>query len=525
MQDKRYPHLAASGFTLDRRRFLTGAAALGLGAGLLPGLSGRAFADGPVSGGTLRLGMSGGSTTDVLDPRTLTDWVPVNVSYQIYNGLVEIDETNQAVPELLESWESKPGAAEWIFNVRKGVTFSNGKTLDADDIIYSINLHRGETTSGIKSTLAAIADVAKVTDSQIKITLTSGNADLPFILSDYHLMVVPKDFTDWANPIGTGGYVLESFDPGVRIVTKKRDGYWKAGRAYVDAIETTVIGDTTARTNALLTGEVDVINRLDPHAIDMLKGNDAISVTRNSAGQHAVFLMNCTAAPFDDVNVRMALKYGIDRQKIIDTVLRGYGVLGNDHPIPRTSPYHADLPQRAYDPDKAAFHLKKANLSSLSVDLSVSDAAFAGAADAGVLYQAAAAKAGITVNVKREPADGYWSNVWMKAPFCASYWGGRPTVDQMLSVAYLSDASYNDSFWKRPDFDKLVIAARTELDDAKRKELYFEAQKQISDDGGAMIPMFIDYLEASASHVKGVGTHPQFDLMGQRIGEKVWLEG
>lgn len=525
MVGRQNPHDLLDRLRLNRRTFLSGSSLAGLSAGLLPGLwPGLArAADTPVSGGTLRLGMSGGSSTDTLDPRTLTDWVPVNVCYQIYNGLVEIDEHNNAIPELLDSWEAKPGAAEWTFNVRKGVTFSNGKTLDADDVIYSINLHRGNTTSGIKSTLAAISDVTKVTPNQIKITLSSGNADLPFLLSDYHLLVVPNGFTDWLHPIGTGGYTLDSFDPGVRIVTKKRDGYWKQGRAHVDSIETTVIADTTARTNALLSGQVDVINRLDPRTVDILKKSPAVTVTRNSAGQHGVFLMNTTVAPFTDVNVRLALKYGIDRQKIIDTVLKGYGVLGNDHPIPHTSPYHADLPQRAYDPDKAAFYLKKSGLSSLAVELSVSDAAFSGAPDAGVLYQGAAAKAGITINLKREPADGYWDNVWMKAPFCASYWGGRPTVDQMLSVAYLSTASYNDTSWKRPDFDKLVIAARTELDEAKRKQLYFDAQKMISDDGGALIPMFIDYLEASSAKVMGVGTHPQFDLMGQRIGEKVWL--
>jgi len=123
---------------LDRREFLTGTALLGGMAGIAPRFIGGAYADEakPQSGGTLKLGMSGGATSDSLDPRTLTDWVPVNICYQIMNGLIEIDENNKAVPELFESWESKPGAKEWVFNVRKGVTFSNGKTLDADDVIY-----------------------------------------------------------------------------------------------------------------------------------------------------------------------------------------------------------------------------------------------------------------------------------------------------------------------------------------------------------------------------------------------------
>src|SRR5262249_26340316 len=157
----------------------------------------------------------------------------------------------------------------------------------------------------------------------------------------YHLMVVPNGFTDWAKPIGTGGYILETTEPGVRTITKKYANYWKPGRAHVDAIELIVINDAAARTNALISGQVDVINRLDGRTVNLLKKNSRVQVVRSSAGQHAVLVMNCTAAPYSDRNVRLALKYAIDRQKVIDTVLNGYGVIGNDQPIPRTNPYFA----------------------------------------------------------------------------------------------------------------------------------------------------------------------------------------
>ena len=512
---------------LDRREVLAGTALLGgLGmVGLSPSPGARAADTAPKTGGALKLGMSGGATSDSLDPRTVTDWVPVNLAFQVMNGFIEIDEHNKPIPELLDRWEAKPGAKEWIFDVRKGVTFSNGKTLDADDIIYSLNLHRGDTKSAAKATLADIDDVKKLGPNQIGITLSNGNVDLPYLLSDYHFFVVPNGWTDWMKPVGTGGYTLETFQPGIRSVTKKRDGYWKQNRGYVDSIEILVINDSTARTNALISGQVDVVNRLDARTVDLVRKRTGLQVIRNPAGQHATFLMNTTLKPFDDNNVRMALKYGIDRQKIIDTVLHGYGTLGNDHPIPKTSPFYAaDLPQRAYDPDKAKFHLKQAGLTSLPVTLDVSEAAFTGATDASLLYQNAAKDAGIDMTVQRKSSDGYFSSVWMKSPFCVSYWGGRPTADQMLTIAYKSDAAWNETYWKRPEFDKILLAARTELDEGKRKAMYFDLQKMISDDGGAVIPMFIDYLEAGAARVKGMGPHPMFDLMGQRIGEKVWLE-
>ncbi|MEA3151742.1 MAG: peptide/nickel transport system substrate-binding protein, partial [Gammaproteobacteria bacterium] len=148
---------------------------------------------------------------------------------------------------------------------------------------------------------------------------------------------------------------------------------------------------------------------------------------------------------------------------------------------------------------------------------------FAGAVDAGVLFQAAAADCGIAVNVKREPADGYWSQVYVKAPFYASYSDGRATVDGALSKAYKSTSATNDTSWRRPEFDRIANTARGTLDPAKRRELYGECQRMIAQEGGAIIPMFIDHIEAGSTRVRGWTPSAIFDLMGQRIGEKVWL--
>ena len=136
-------------FEIDRRQLLAGAGAL-----LISASTGQALAQSvPKSGGTLRLGMEGGSASDSLDPRTYADSIPISYSLMFWNQLVEIDAKGNATPELAESWESKPGAAEWIFNIRRGISFGSGKTLDADDVIYSINMHRGETKSPAKGIL------------------------------------------------------------------------------------------------------------------------------------------------------------------------------------------------------------------------------------------------------------------------------------------------------------------------------------------------------------------------------------
>ncbi|MFD2173955.1 ABC transporter substrate-binding protein [Rhodobacter lacus] len=507
---------------ISRRGVLAGGAALGL-----LGLSGRPLRaeTAPTKGGVLKLGIGGGSTTDDFDTRKLTDWVPVNQAYMVMNGLVEIDANNTAQPELFESWEAAEGAVDWTFKVRQGITFHNGKTLTADDILYSLNLHRGDSGSAARSVAAAIKDIVKLDETTVKITLESGNADLPYVLSDYHFLVVPEGFDDWMNPIGTGPFKLERMEPGVRARFVRNESYWKPGCANVDAVEVIVINDIAARTNALMSGQVHAINSVDFKTVDLLGRNPNIEIVKSAGGQHFTFLMDCTQAPFTDTNIRLAIKHAVDREQLLTTALRGYGQLGNDHPIPKTDRFfNAELPQRAYDPEKAKFYLKQAGLDSLSITLSASDAAFAGAVDAAAIFRTAAAGAGIDVTLKREPADGYWNDVWMKAPFCMSYWGGRPTADQMLTIAYESTSAQNDTHWNNARFDSLLTEARALLDEEKRREIYWELQQIIHDDGGAMIPMFGDYLDAVSKKVKGVTPHPMFNLMGARMAEKVWLD-
>jgi len=185
-----------------------------------------------------------------------------------------------------------------------------------------------------------------------------------------------------------------------------------------------------------------------------------------------------------------------------------------------------DIEQRRYDPDKAKYHYKRSGYSG-PVLLHTSDAAFAGAEDAAVLYQQQAARAGIKVEVRRDPADGYWSEVWNKKPFCVSYWGGRPTQDQMYSVAYKSDAPWNDSRWFRPKFDELLIAARIELDEAKRAEMYRQMALMVRDDGGLILPMFNDFIDARSKKLAGFVRDPTgpLPLSNGHAHMRCWFKG
>jgi peptide/nickel transport system substrate-binding protein len=234
--------------------------------------------------------------------------------------------------------------------------------------------------------------------------------------------------------------------------------------------------------------------------------------------------MQCITPPFDNNDLRLALKYAIDRKEMVDKILRGYGSIGNDFPINAAYPlFSDDIPQRTYDPDKAKFHFKKSGHEG-PVVLRTSDVAFPGAVDAAALYQQSCAKAGITLSVKREPGDGYWSEVWNKKPFAASYWIGRPTQDQQYSTVYLSTADWNETRFRDPSFDKMVVAARAELDPAKRKAIYRDMALIIRDRGGAVIPMFNDWIDAVSDKVKGYKPMPAGELMSGLALVSCWLD-
>ena len=511
---------------IGRRDFLKGAAALGVAAGAAQALLPAGAQAAPKKGGRLRAGLAEGGSTDSLNPATYTDIYMLSIGFATHNSLTEINPEGELVGDAAESWEASADAATWTFKMRKGIEFSNGKTMTAKDVIASMNHHRGEDSkSAAKSNVDPIESM-KADGDNVVFNLKSGNADFPYLMADYHLLIMPEvdGKADWENYVGTGGYTLESFEPGVRTKLKRNPNYWKEGRGHFDELELLVIGDVNARQNAVATGEVDVISRCDLKTVHLLGRRPGIRVEEETGFLHYTAPMNTKIAPFDNNDVRLALKYAVNRDQLMEKILKGHGTLANDTPIAPSVPFHADLEQRAYDTDKAKFHLKKAGLSNLTVDLSAADAAFAGAVDAAVLMKEQAAPAGIDINIIREPNDGYWSNVWMKKPWCMCYWGGRPTCDWMFSQAYAEGANWNDTFWSHERFNMLLKSGRGELDTAKRAEIYREMQQILRDEGGVVVWGFANYVYAMSDKVQhGPKVAANWELDGGRFLERWWF--
>lgn len=513
---------------VSRRKFMQASGALGI-AGAAPELflGSAAHAATPVRGGHLRVATPQGSSTDALDPIRPSSG-HTNFMFATFHGtLTEVASNGQLVPLLAESYEIGADPSEWIFTLRQDATFHNGKSVTSDDVIVSINRHRGEeSASPMKSFVEDVASITKDGDRVVKFKLKGASVDFPVIVSSSVLSILPsKGGEIEAFDVGAGSYMLESFEPGQYSRYVRNPNHFMSDRAFADSGEILTIADSTARQNALVTGALDVIGRIDATTAGLLGRNSDISILDITSTQHYTFPMRTDLAPFDNHHVQMALKLSIDREAVLDTILSGYGIPGNDHPIsPANRYYNHELEQRVYDPERAKWHLKQAGMSNLKVELSASDSLYPGCVDTVVLYSEHAKASGIELVPKQVPDDGYWAKVWLKHPWCASYWSGRPTEDWMFTQGYSAESNWNESYWQNERFNELLVAARAELDDDKRRDMYWEMQAITRDDCGSVVHAFANHISAHKSNVgvpEQVGGNWEFD--GYKLFERWWL--
>ena len=525
-------HSSFKGGKVSRRNFISGALALGFSLTTASALVSRAEAATPKKGGRLRTALTGAATSDVLDPGQALDTYMNSVQFGLlHNNLTEVSAEGELIPELAESWDASADARSWTFKIRKGVEFHNGKSLDATDIVDSLKHHIGEqSTSAAKSLLGGVQSVKADGKHAVVVELSGGNADFPFLMNDYHISICPSNgdgTIDWQSGNGTGGYSLVEHDPGVRTLTKRHPNYWKEGRAHFDENELLHIPDPISRTSALQTDSVDCMNNVEVKTVNRLKKVSGIVVRSTTGNKQITLPMLTDKAPFDDNNVRLAVKHIVDREQWLKKIKFGYGELGNDSPIGPANIYRAttdEIPQRQYDPDKAKYYLKQAGLSNLKIKFHAAETGFGGAVDAAQLMKETARPAGIDIEVVREPDDGYWSNVWLKKAFSACYWSGRPTEDWMFTQVYAAEAEWNDTHWKHDKFNQLLVQARAELDSQKRRELYVEMQRIVHNEGGVLLPLFISDVLAHSDKVgtpKVIGNN--WELDGLKHAERWWF--
>ena len=515
---------------ISRRSFMNYSMAAGMTASAATGLWGTSAKATPSRGGTFRLGMHDGNTSDTHDPGTYVTFSMIQVAHTFRSYLTLIESNGSLGPDVASEWNATPDAKEWTFKLNDRATFHSGSKVTANDVIASMNHHRGDdSTSAAKALLADVVDLVDNGDHSVTFKLASGNADLPWLMTDYHLPIVPanEDGTaNWQSGDGCGPYKMVNAEFGVSYKLVRHED-WHLDGAYFDDCELIVLNDPNARQTALVTGDVDAVTQLELKTLALLQRDPKIEIDNVPSAAAITMPMLIDQAPFDNVDVRNALKMSVNREELIEKIAFGAATIGNDfHHSPAMPYWPDDIEQRGYDPDQAKSLLKKAGAEGLSVNLSVADSVYSGAVDMCVLYAEQAKAAGININVIREPNDGYYSDVWLKKPWCAVQWGARPTPDVMYSLAYKDDAAWNESHWKNPRFNELLRAAKAELDDTKRAGMYREMAMLARDDGGTVIPFFPNFVYARRTNVKHSGSlAPSWQMDGARAASRWWFEG
>ncbi|KJK01367.1 ABC transporter substrate-binding protein [Burkholderiaceae bacterium 26] len=492
-------------------------------AGSLAGTAVSAYAQTPRRGGRIRVAAATAAASDTLDPAKQSnqnDYVRCNM---VYNSLFVLDGSLTPRPALAESYHTAD-AKTWVLTLRKGVTFHDGKALAPADVVYSVMRHKDPATASKAKVLADQIESVKATGpNEVTVVLTAPNADLPVILGTFHFHIVKDGTTDFNAGIGTGPYKLKEFKPGVRTVVVRNEGYWKPGKPYLDEIEFVGIGDESARVNALLSGGMDLVASVNPRAVARVKSTPGYAIFATQSGQYSDLIMRKDTGPGANPDFVMAMKYLFDREQMKKTIALDYAVLGNDQPIDPTNRfYFKELPQRAFDIEKAKFHLQKSGVTG-RIPVVASPAAMYSVEIALVLQQTGQ-RIGLDLDVKRMPADGYWSNHWLSSPVGFGNVNPRPSADTILTQFFKSDAAWNESRWKSPKFDQLLTASRAETDVAKRKQMYADMQTMIHDEAGIGIPLFLASIDGHTTKLKGLAPIPLGGLMGYSFAENVWLE-
>jgi peptide/nickel transport system substrate-binding protein len=527
LEDQQSSNLVTQG--VSRRQVLRGMMTSGLvaaGSGVLVPGSSLAFADTAkgARGGKIKVASQSGSTADTLDPAKGSGSTDYTRQYMFYNGLTMLDESLAPKMVLAESFDTQD-AQNWVIKLRKGVNFHDGKPFTSADVVYSLNRHKDpKTSSKVASVAAQMVEIKAVGTDEVHISLVTKNADLPAILAVSHFLIVRDGTTDFSKANGTGPFVCQEFQPGIRSIGTRNPDYWKKGLPYLDEVELFSIPDEPARVNALLSGDVHLINSVNPRSMSTLMASPLARVIQSDSGGYTNLVMRDQLGPVQNPDFVLGMKSLLNREQILNVACRGFGSIANDQPIPKGHRYYASgLPQREYDPEKAKFHFKKAGVLGKSIPMVASSAAD-NSVEMAQLIQLAGQQAGLKLDIKRVPSDGYWSNHWMKDALGFSNINPRPTADLIFSLFYQSSANWNESGWKNDQFDQLLVAARGETDEVKRKQMYGDMQVLVHDHCGIGIPTFSSINDACNSKLGGYKPHPLGGFMGYMFAEQVWLE-
>lgn len=507
--------LGATPNNFSRRQVLAGAGLVGAVAPLSSIFGADLANAAPRAGGTMRLGVPFGaaSTNDPhISPPGTQDVIR---NFNVFNLLYWYNPDGSALPMLASSCESNATATIWTLKLKSGVTFHDGSALTVDDVIFSLKRIADPKTVAEGRTAIGMIDtdnLKKVNDLTLTIPLKFAYSTLPYQFATKGISILKNGTTSFTVPNGTGAFKFISGDAQKVVLGRNPNAWQGSGRPYIDKLEIIKVADAAARLNGLKSGALDTIYPTTSADVTAVKSDRKIKVFTSTTGTIMPLLVNCAVKPFNDPNVRLAMKLAADRTMMNKVSYDRKGIIGNDMFGIFDSGYPA-LPQRQYDPEKAAGLWKKAGLVGKRFELLTADIWPSQVAHS-VTYAQRAARAKIDIDVVKIPADQYFSKGYGVGGFHNEYWVYRPVLSLWNECFNLTSGDYKYTSWSSDANTKLFKAASAEGDPKKRDDITKEMMTNFYDDG----PYITWAHEASTNlygpRVKGQENNPVRGLNG-----------
>jgi peptide/nickel transport system substrate-binding protein len=462
-------------------------------------------------GGSLKVGLSGSSGEDTLDPHNPLTFLDSARAQALYQSLAQLNGAGQLVNVLAENIYAKT-PKEWIIELRKGVTFHSGKTLKAEDVIYTFRRiltgNTGGTSFGGGASLGPMdaAGLKALDDYTVQVPFSAPYAAFSDHLAFwYYLYIIPNGFNPAAKgaiPDGTGPFKYKSFTQNQQSVFVRNPDYWVTGQPYVDSVTILDFADNVSLQDALSTGTIDAAGGFDGPQLSALGSVSGVKTLASHTGAITPFTMRLDKAPFNNVNVRQALRYLVNRPQLIDSALDGYGTVASDVFSPLDPDFDHAL-TRQQDIPLAKSLLKKAGYDGdLKLTLVTSGASTGMVAMATVLAEQAQA-AGVTITLNNVATSKFFGPEYLSWPFSQDFYSYNLYLPQ-VSTSFLGKSSpFNETHTNSPTINSLYAQANNTLSKPLRKEIEFEMQKYDFDNGGYIIPAFIDSLDAYSTKLTG----------------------
>lgn len=444
----------------------------------------------PKTGGTLRVAFQ--NDWESLDPQVTSSYSSLQILNNVLETLTTFDDNLNLVPGLATSWEQSDDGLTWTFHLREGVKFSNGRDMTADDVVFTYQrfLDPEGGFSGSKANIGPDGTVIAAVDP-LTVTITtpepSGIEPILLGLNKATGIIARESLEDDGSiqvPIGTGPFKITQVDGTSSIRLERNEYYWQEGVPYLDAVEIQPISDDTVRETSLRGGEVDWVLSIAPQSYQSLVDDPNIVVDTAPQLSYDYIGLNLTRKPFDDVRVRQAIAYAIDRQQICDAAYFGL-CEPLQGPVGTGSPWYFD-----YAPYASAPNLDKAR--QLLSDAGYPDGfqmewlptqQYQETVRAAQVLQAQLSQIGIQSTINA-PEWAQWldleGNFNYDAYICS--WNGLIDADQYYYLQHHSGLVFNFTGYSNPQFDQLVEQGRTTSDFATRYDIYQQANKILVDD-------------------------------------------